>query len=165
MSEIAERAKVSVVMADFANTDAAGKANIVGGGVAVVGFDPNTAITSSFTVWIDIWIPTSLTPTEFPVEVALIDSAGDVVGIPGPAGVQALRVAQVVQVERPMPQLPNVLRDHIGSRVQLVFQFGNGLPVRPGGAFTWRIQIDGDEDHQWNYPWAVVGAQPGPVIG
>ena len=165
MSEYSENARVAIIMADFANTDAAGKVNIIGGGVELVSSDPATAMTSRFILWADVRIPSAMTPAEFAVEMALIDSMGNLVEAPGPAGPQPLRIAQVVQIERPLPQLPNNQRDHIGARAQMVFDFGNGLPLQPGGNYEWRLMVDGDEDHQLSYPFAVVGPQPGPVFG
>ncbi|WBU38189.1 hypothetical protein [Homoserinibacter sp. YIM 151385] len=165
MSEIAEAASATIVLSDFAAVDAVGKTNVIGAGVAMLGFEPQQGLTSRFTVWVEIWIPSNLCPAEFPVEVAFRDASGALVSLPGPTGLQPLRIAQVVTAERPSGLIPASSRDHIGSRVQMVFEFGNGLPVPFGANYSVQLQIDGDSSRQWLYPFAVGGPPPGPVMG
>lgn len=164
MSEIAERVKVEIVLSDFALVDpGSGKGNIVGAGVAVLGF--GNGLSTRFSLWIAILVPSALCPVEFPVEVQLVNADGSLVSFPGPEGQQNVRVAQIVQAEKPTAQIPTALRDHIGSRVQLVLDFGNGMPLAPGAAYEWQVRIDGDDARTWSYPFAVFGGLPGPVIG
>lgn len=167
MSEIARQATVELALADFAVSDPAGKVNVIGAGIAVVGFDPAQGLSSRFSLWISIHVPTKLCPAEFPVEVALVDAMGELVTLPGPADgtSQPLRIAQVVNVERPHAQLAAATRDHIGSRVEIVLDFSNGLPLAVGGTYEWRVRIDGDDTRTWSYPFAVTGPGQGPVIG
>ncbi|MBX3194727.1 MAG: hypothetical protein KF727_06455 [Microbacteriaceae bacterium] len=165
MSQIAEQATVAITFADFGNVDSTGKINIVGGGVAVSGFDPGAGLTSRFSLWVQIWLPAVLTPAEFAVEVALVDPAGTLVMVPGPSGAQPIRIAQVVTAEKPTVQLASSIKDHIGSRLNLMFEFGSGIPLAPGANYVWRVMIDGDEARVWEYPWSVAGPPPGPVIG
>ena len=165
MSEIAERASTEIIVADFAIVDQAGKSNIVGAGVALLGFDPQQGLTSRFSVWVSVVVPTSLCPVEFPVEIALVDAAGDLVQIPGPAGLQTLRIAQIVTAEKPSAQVAMAQRDHIGARIQLVMDFGSGLPLTPGANYEWRVRVDGDESGQAVYAFGVWGATAGPVVG
>lgn len=165
MSEIAERSTVEIIVADFAIVDSAGKSNIVGAGIALLGFDPQQGITNRFSIWVSVLVPTSLCPAEFSVEFALVDAAGELVLMPGPAGPQPLRIAQIVTAEKPNAQVPMAQREHIGARVHLVIDFGAGLPLTPGSNYEWRIQLDGDAERQTLYPFGVWGPSAPPVIG
>lgn len=167
MSDLAQNSEVGLVLADFASSDAGGKVNVVGAGIAVLGFDVNQGVSSRFTLWVNIRVPSRFCPAEFPVEVALLDEAGQLVALPGPVdGVtQPLRIGQVVQVEKSNAGLPLPVRDHIGGQVQMAFDFSNGLPLAIGGVYEWRVRIDGDDSIDWIYPFAVVGPPTGPVIG
>jgi hypothetical protein len=165
MSAIADAATVELVLSDFASTDAAGKGNVIGAGVALLGINPQQGVTARFSLWASIHLPTNLCPAEFPVEFSLVDEVGDLVQLQGPTGDQPLRVAQIVQMERPNAPVSIALRDHIGSRTQVVFDFPGGIPLAPGGMYRWRLLIDGDSSHEWTYPFAVAGPPPGPVVG
>jgi len=166
MSEVAKNAVVTIVLADFAANEASGKANVIGAGAAILGYEPAMGITSRFALWISVRLPTSLAPVEVPVEISLVDAQGNPVLLPGPAGEpQAMRIAQMTQFEKPTVQVQTLLRDHIGSSVQIVLDFSNGLPLAPNGVFNWQVRIDGDADLQWHYPFAVAGPPTPPVIG
>lgn len=167
MSEIAEKAQVSLFLADFAASDAVGKANVIGMGVSGLGFDPSQGVTSRFSVVAEVRIPSKLAPAEASIELALLNDAGEVTSIPGPVGFQPLRIAQVSQFEQPFVQhgYPMTQRDHVEAAARVVLDFGNGIPLAPGGMYTWQLRIDGDDDHLWTYPFIVSGGQPGPVFG
>lgn len=166
MSEIAENAVVNLIVADFANDDGSGKINVLGKGVAILGFDARAGVTSRFTVAVDVWLPTRFAPAEFPVELALLEASGDLVAMPGPGGAQNLRIAQVVNIQR-SPMTPAASAEHIGSgsRINFNLDFSNGLPLVPNGRYIWRVQLDGDETRSWTYPLAVAGPGKGPIIG
>jgi hypothetical protein len=165
MSEIAQHSVAEVIVADFAIVDTAGKSNLIGAGVALLGFDAQQGLTTRFSVWISVLVPTELCPAEFPVEVALVDAAGELVQMPGPAGPQPLRIAQIVTAEKPSAQVPMIQRNHIGSRVRLVMDFGSGLPLAPGSNYEWRVRLDGDEVQEVTYPFGVWGPGASPVLG
>jgi len=165
VSEIAETAKVSISLADYGATDAAGKINIVGDGVAVLGYVPEAGLTNRFTLLVSVRLPTRLTPTEFPLEVALLDAAGNLAQVPGPAGSQPFRIAHVVQAQSGAAVYGQVVSDHIGVHVHLALDMSNGLPIAANGLYRWRVQLDGDEEHSWTYPFAVGGPPAAPVFG
>lgn len=161
MSEIAEVAQSSIMMCDFANADSAGKLNIIGGGVTVVGYDPLQGITTRFVVVVRVSIPSELTPLDVPVELALRDAADDVVSLGSPP--QAIRMAQITKFERPnvpgFPTLPPALASH--SQMVVDFQ---GLPLTPGAVYSWVVRIDGDEDRVQRYNFVVLGGPPQVVM-
>ena len=167
MSDIAKDASVNFVIGDFAMVDPlSGKGSIVGAGVAVLGFDPAQGLTSRFAVWISVALPGGLLPAEFPIEIALT-SNGELVNLPAQTGTppQPLRIAQIVQLDKSQIPAPAVVRDHVGSRNQIVLDFSNGLPLSPNGTYEWQVRVDGDDSRVWSYPFAVSGPMPGPVIG
>lgn len=163
MSEVAASADVSVVMADFANTDAAGKLNVVGGNVRVVGFDAMQGVTSRFAVAITVTVPESVLPTDLAVEIALV-SGGEVVSLQGPAEPQPIRVAQTADLAI-NNGLPKAIRDHVGASHSMVMDFASGLPLVPGRGYSWRVRIDGDSDHDVEYQFGVMGPPAPPVFG
>lgn len=166
MSDIAAHAIINVMLADFAIADPQGKVNILGAGVTGIGFDPAQATTTRFTLVAQISLPRDRCPAEFAVEIALLDASGDIADLPGPAGPQKMRVGQVVNIEKAVP-LPGsgVPREALRGQANIILDFGNGLPLTPGGAYRWRLQIDGDETVEVTYPFGVAGPPAGPVIG
>lgn len=166
MSDVASRAAVNLLLADFASVDAGGKLNIIGAGVDTLGFDPAQGTTTRFTFVAQVSIPASMCPTEFAVEVALLDASGGIAELPSPAGTQKMRVAHVVPMEKPaLPVGVTASRDDLTTRSNMVLDFSNGLPLVPGGVYKWRLQIDGDDSVEHVYTMAVAGPPAGPVIG
>lgn len=164
MSEVSHRANKSLILADYANLDAGGKLNIIGGGVAMVGFEPSQGVSTRITLVATIDVPGDLLPAEFSVEVMLMRD-GALVNLPGPAGPQPLRIGEVQTLERPQLPGPVALRDHVGARRIILLDFSNGLPLAPGGAYEWVVQVDGDEDNRVSYPFVVAPPPAYPVIG
>lgn len=164
MSRVADEAELSIFMADFANVDAAGKLNLIGGSVAVLGFDPQQGVTSRFSVAVSVHLPYELLPADFTFEIALVDGR-DLVNLPGPSGPQPLRISQNVAVERPSSGLSSSVREHLGGNQISVLDFSNGLPLRVGGTYGWRVGLDGGMEKQWVYPFAVSGPPDLPVAG
>lgn len=169
MSDIAPHAHVTVIMADFTSVDAAGKNNVIGAGVDVLGFDPGQGVTSRFGLLVTVTVPGSFAPCDLALEIALLTAAGDVASLPGPVpggDPQVVRVGQFVTLQKPaMPGIPAGNADHFLARANIGIDFAAGLPLAAGGLYTWRIQIDGDTDHEVRYPFGVAGPPPSPVVG
>lgn len=164
MSEVAQNATVTILVSDFANSDAAGKLNVVGGTVAILGFDGMQGVTSRFSLSVVVNVPASLLPTDFALEISLL-SNGELVLLPGVPDPQPLRVAQPVSMERATAAPTTLIRDHIGSNHVAVLDFAGGLPLAVGGIYEWQVRIDGDDERTWRYPFAVVGPPQSPVFG
>lgn len=164
MSEVARHSRVTILVSDFANSDMAGKVNVVGGTVAILGFDPMQGTTTRFSLTVITNVPSRLLPAEFSVEVTLM-SNGQPVLLPGVPEPQALRVAQPVTLGVGTSAPTALIRDHIGANHVTILDFGNGLPLAVGGVYEWHVRIDGDDEHVWTYPLAVAGPPPGPVFG
>jgi hypothetical protein len=171
VSEVSDNAAVRTLLADYAVIDAAGKLNVVGGGVTGVGQNPNTGLTLPFALYVSVTVPPGLYDKQCSVEIALEDAAGKLVNVPGPAPdmpTQPLRVGQAVTLEGPrfnFPQQVNVPRRYLPARAQWVMSFATGLPLAAGQGYTWRVRIDGETRDDWVEKFVVFGPAPGPVIG
>ncbi len=166
MSEAAEAARVSMMLADFALVDDAGKSNIIGGGVNILDYDPTEGLTSRFVFLLEIWVPADFCPVEIPCDIVLRNSDGSIVELPDPAGPQKMRIGQVITIEPPVVRghVPKHERDALEGRATYVLDFSTGLPLEPGHSYRWEVQLGGTElIHA--YPFAVPGVQSNPVVG
>lgn len=165
MSEVADDARVRLLLADYAAVDAAGKLNIIGGGITAIGYVKDTGLTAAFAVVVLIMVPSQHLGAECSVELVLEDEAGNPVSLPGPAGeAQTMRIGRVIQFTEPKA-LPGVPRLALGIRHQLVLGFANGLPLPVGQRYAWRVKIDHDSKGDWIEDFFVPGPPPGFVIG
>lgn len=166
MSEASESAELSIQLADFALTDPAGKLNIIGGGVAALGYSPESGTTTRFTLVATAKVPARLCPLEIVLEFALLDALGNTVELPGPAGTpQKLRIGQAARVEKPgIPGGPS-FPDTIPARYVTILDFSNGLPLALGQAYAWQFRIDGDTENAVTEHFLVPGPPPPPVFG
>jgi hypothetical protein len=164
VTEISENARVKVLLADFANQDAAGKVNLLGANWLVTAIQP-TGMTPPQTLVVLVDVPSRFHGEDFAVSVTLLDEAGQPVNVPGPTGeMQRLRVQQLLRAERPVIPGANV-PPKVSGRVQVILSFNAGIPLAPGRQYRWRVEIDGNTNPQWEANFYVVGLPPEPVIG
>lgn len=162
MSEISERIEATILLADYVSVDAAGKLNIIGGGIRFVGVDPNTGATSALGLLVVLNSP--LSGDSPAVEILLTTATGQVMSLPGPDGKnQPLRIAQNVDFAE--PALPGVAvpKGSVPSTVQIALNFANGLPLKAGYSYQFRVQVD--HDTVATYSFFTPRAQQGAVIG
>lgn len=155
--------RASVTIADFVNVDAGGKANLIGAGISLLGFDPQQGVTSPFALYVRLVspLPTNDRPA---VEILLADASGQPVMLPGPMGeAQALRISQNVDFPPVAVQGVTIPNGAIPSVAQFAINFANGLPLAPGHSYSWRIQLDHDVIASESIFIPVAPA--GPVIG
>jgi hypothetical protein len=164
MSQIGDAARVSVLLADYALTDAINKVNVLGAGWAVTGLEPQTGMTAPQCLVVLIDVPPAHYGESFTVGIQLRDSSGGLVEMPGPAGqLQPLRIAQISRVEE--PTVPGVPRGILWAHSNFVFSLVNGLPLRPDEMYTWHVEIDGEERSHWAASFFVAAPVPPPVVG
>jgi len=144
-----------MLISEYGGTDPAGRLNVVGGGIYVLGQGGLAAqglapgFTAPFAVVTTVAVPPELLGQECALELQLEDSAGDAVTLPGPAGEpQALRVGQAVAFDEPATA-PGIPRRTLRPRTQWVLNFSGGLPLPLGQLYTWRVKIDME--------WPLVG--------
>jgi hypothetical protein len=160
---VGEEARACVILADYANTDAVNKLNMLGGGWQVTRLT-QTGLTGPQALIAMIEVPPKFSGTEFAVSLTLHDEADEQVKIPAPSGsLEALRIAQIVKAE--VPNVPGVLlHGKVWSRVQVVLNFPNGLPLQAGQAYSWKLDIESHHNDQWRASFMVAGV-PQPVLG
>jgi hypothetical protein len=160
---VGEEARACIILADYANSDAAQKLNLLGGGWQVTRLT-QSGLTGPQALVAMIEVPPNYAGTEFAISLTLHDEANEQVKVSTPAGsFEALRVAQVVKAE--VPNVPGVLlHGKVWSRVQVILNFANGLPLRAGQAYTWKLEIEGNHNEQWRAGFMVAGV-PQPVVG
>ena len=91
--------------------------------------------------------------------IELVTQDGETVQVPGPTGLQPLRIQQSIVVQTPggvptgSPGTGNTLLEML-----------QGLPLRPGG-YEWRISLAGEHEADWNARFFVVAPPQAPVFG
>ena len=134
----------NILIADFVNIDAAGKVNIIGGGVQFLGFDPDTGMTAPFSLYasIIVTLPT-LDEASEAVDILLVDADGQPVTLPGPEGPNQLRFNQIVDFTH--AKNPAVQQPPIGfpGSSNVVMNFPGGLPLPSGSTYEWVVLVDG----------------------
>jgi hypothetical protein len=163
MSEVSDQIEASIILADFVNVDALGKANIVGAGLRVFGLDPNTKHTAPFGLMVFLSSPLSTGSDSPAFEILLTTATGQVVQLPGGGGNQALRISQNVDFVEPTAPGIVIPKGSLPSNVLFGINFGTGLPLSPGNSYQFRAQID--DDVVATYSFFVPRAASPAVIG
>jgi hypothetical protein len=165
---LTDEISVTVLVADYVGIDAAGKLNLIGAGFLTTGLDPNTGMTPPFSLAVLIEAPPTYVATELAVTLELRDETSDsVVQMAGPTGQrEALRISQLARFEKTPPLLNGmVVPDGLPTRLQFNVGFSNGLPLKPGVLYAWRVDIDGQRRKPWAARFTVPAPPPGPVFG
>lgn len=104
---------------------------------------------------------------EVAVVIELRDEASDTaVMMPGPTGqAEALRISQLARFEKPMPPMGMNLPEGLPTRLQFNIAFANGLLLKPGTLYAWRVSLDGQGRKQWAARFGIPGPPHGPVFG
>lgn len=164
MSALTSGAAGQLIIADYVNIDSAGKVNIIGGGIHMIGFDPENGVTAPFALFASV--SAKLIAGEdnaAAVEIVLVDSDGQAVDLPGPAGPQKMRIAQNVEfghvLQPGMPSLPA----GFPARHNMAMNFPNGLPLALGKSYEWVIQMDHELIAKVSF--FVPGIRDAPVVG
>jgi len=160
-------AQVQIILADYAGTDAAGKLNVIGGGLTLMALSPEGA-SPPLSCAVTVSVPAKHAGADFALSVELHDvTLGKIVQVPSPdgSGLQALRVQQVVTLGA-LSLPPGFVRPtDVQIQHVLVMNFPAGLPLTAGSSYEWRAQIDGQSiGHGW-YRFHVLRATPGVVFG
>jgi len=172
VSDVSDSAIVRLILADYAASDAVGKLNLIGGGLAVIGQAteqvPGVATGNSlpFSVVASVAVGPELYGTECAVELVLEDDQGKQVWLPGQGGgeSQAVRIKQTVRFGKPhFPGDMGVPASRLRARTQWVLMFPGGLPLAPGTLYKWRVRIDQQSRDDWAEEFYVPN-RPGSVI-
>jgi len=144
MSEISDTARVSVLLADFANVDGSGKLNLIGGGVAITVIDPQTGQTAPLSLVVLAAVDPKFVGQQYALEIGLYaDDDGQLVTLPGPVASSPMRIAQPVSVQSPTGQPGAYLPPgSVWPATQMIVNFSGGLALSAGRAYEWRATID-----------------------
>lgn len=155
-----------VLIADFIGADAAGKLNAIGAGFAISGIGPDGQ-TPPQHVAVMVDVPSKYAGDEYALLLELRnETTGAVVQVPSATGqLEALRMQQVVRVERPALGPAIYLPNDMTCRSQVTIGFPMGLPLEPGNSYAWQLRIDGQHRPGWIARFHVVGPRPGLVFG
>jgi hypothetical protein len=168
MSEVFERASVSLVLADYAVADQLGKLQMVGGGLQIVGRDHAKGTSSAFALVVSLDFPPEVFNEQYAFEVVLEDSSGspvELTAVPNGGNSSVMRFGQTLQVEEPNFRGSGVPRRALPARSHVVLYFNTGLPLPAGRVLVWRARIDGDSRPNWALPFFVPAPPTGPVLG
>ncbi|MFQ4147663.1 hypothetical protein AAGW05_03030 [Arthrobacter sp. LAPM80] len=137
-------ASANILIADFVNIDAAGKVNIIGGGIQFLGFDPNAGMTAPFSLFVSVTVSIpAFDDTQAAVEVELVDTDGRTVTVPGTEGPNLLSFNQDVDFKHTVA--PNVQQPPRGfpGCSNVVLNFPGGLPLAAGSTYEWVVLLNG----------------------
>jgi hypothetical protein len=126
--------RASIILADFAETDANGKVHILGAGWSATGPQPGPQAVVGI-----IQAPPGEARGAIPFTLRLTDRAGDLVEVQGPAGGQPLELSGQVEIREP---------DEWDDAAELTAAFSISvtmLPLPQGQSYTWSLEVDGKE--------------------
>ena len=161
-----ERARVIVIVGDYIAADGTGK--LGGLGVAFTSTPIiQTGNTAPMTVAAIIDLPSSAVGQTVDVSFELYDLvANRTAQVPSADGqLGALRVQSPMQFAA-IPPLPGYrVPDDMFTRGQMVIGFPTGVPLTPGRAYEWRVQINGERRVGWAAQFLVAELAPPLVWG
>ena len=164
MSEAAQSAHVRIILADYAAADDKGKLNIVGGGISIVGINPQTQSTGAFSVVAIVSFAPTFIGESPAIELQLEDEHGEIFVMPGDPS-QKLR-AGVANELKPSDILGLTLPGNaVRLKSQIVMQFMNGLPLEPGHTYSWRLKVDHVTRDERTESLYVPTVAVGPTFG
>jgi hypothetical protein len=168
MSDVFDKAAVSLLLADYAVTDPLNKLHVVGGGLQIIGRDHGKGTSAAFALVVTMSFPAELINEQYAFEVILEDTDGSPVelGSPPPgASSNVMRFGQTLQIDEPNFRGAGVPRHALPPRAQVVLYFNTGLPLPAGRVLVWRARIDGDTRPGWALPFFVQAPPTAPVLG
>jgi hypothetical protein len=166
MSELSASAHVRILLADYAVIDPQqGKLTVVGGGLSFIGMPPNTNATAPFAVVATVDFAPKFEGHRAEIELALEQEDGTLVPMPGApesAGhTQYIRVASMEELKAGNITWGRVPEGVSRPRHTLMLTFQNGLPLKQGQMYLWRVKIEDETRDEWTESMYV----PASLIG
>jgi len=125
--------RASIILADFAETDASGKVHMLGAGWSITGPNTGPQAVAGF-----IQVPAAQSGSLIQFVLRLTDRSGEVVEAPGPAGMQRMEVTG--QVEMRAPEGWDGATD-----LNAAFAMNVVVPLPQGQPYTWSLEVDGKD--------------------
>ncbi len=164
MSEAAESAHVRIILADYAAADDKGKLNIVGGGISIIGINPQTQGTGAFSVVAIVSFAQTVIGQSPAIELQLEDAHGEIFVMPGNPP-QKLRAGVSSELKTSEIAGLTVPGNAVRPKSQIVMQFMSGLPLKPGHTYRWRVKVDHVTRDEWTESLYVPTVAVGPTLG
>ncbi len=136
--------EAQILLADAAQAAPDGKIHALG-----LGWSTTMTPLPPMAVVVFIKVPWDVSNDMHKAVVQLVNTDGDPVQVPGPLGLQPLRVEADFETGRP-PGLPK------GTPIDLplTFGLGGGIPLPPG-RYVWELSIDGTTKEGWRAGFVV----------
>lgn len=136
--------EAQILLADAAQTSPDGKVHALG-----LGWSTTTTPLPPHAVVILIKVPWDVSNDKHVAVVELHGGDGEAVEVPGPMGMQTVKIEAEFETGRP-PGLPK------GSPIDLplTFTLGGGIPV-PAGRYVWELTIDDEKKDAWRAAFLV----------
>lgn len=166
---IFETARASVLVGDYANVDAAGKVNVIGGFFGLLGCNPQTKHAAPHVLVVIIDVPEAQAGQEFAMQLQMRnETRNEAVRFVAPTGnLEPLQIAQAQRVPTPLTPPPNMTlpADHFIRMPTVLTIDAEVAVVEPGEHFSWKLSIDGQSKPGWDARFSVPGGPPPPVLG
>jgi hypothetical protein len=147
--------KLTVLLADSGQSDASGKAHILGLGWTII--DAPTTQPMAVVVIVQFDELTDSPAGQHDIVLRLIDETGSPVEYPDSQEAVVLRAA--IELQNRIDNVPV----EAPTTASLVVNIGPGLPLLPGQRYRWQAEIDGAAEHRADALFvtrAIAGAAP-----
>ncbi len=147
-----------MLLADYVAVDESSKkAQVVGGGIAILGVNSRTGMSAPFGVLVIIEVPSSLYGAECTIEITLEDAAGVIVLVPVAGQGEPFQINQTLKLDAPPLQAPDDPKGFLTARAMLALMFPTGLPLDSAEGYRLRLTIDGETRDDWTDGFIVTG--------
>lgn len=125
--------RASIILADFAETDPAGKVHVLGAGWSVTGPSTGPQAVVGF-----IQVPAEQSGTPITFTLRLTDRTGEIVEVPGPAGMQRMEVSGQAEMREPEGW-------DRATDLNAAFAVNVMMALPQGQSYTWSLEVDGKD--------------------
>ncbi|MHB1535212.1 MAG: hypothetical protein ACYC1D_11525 [Acidimicrobiales bacterium] len=116
-------------------------------------------MTGPQTVVVMLEVELALCNRQLTLEMELVSEDGEVVELPGPAGLQPMRITSQVMVPSP-PGAPTGFPGHGNAMIE----FPNGLPLATG-VYRWQVRVNAQSHEDWSTSFFVAPLPQLPTFG
>lgn len=137
--------RVTLLLADAAQVDGAGKAHALG-----IGWEQTSSPTGPSSVLVLITVPWNETNRKHHLRLVLRDADGHEVMIPTPIGEQPLRIEADFEAGRPPGMVSGT--EQVAKLAPMI----GPLPLAPG-RYEWHADVNGKSQEDWSARFTVIG--------
>jgi hypothetical protein len=146
-----------MLLADYVAVDESSmKAQVVGGGISILGVNSRTGLSAPFGLLIMVEVPSSLYGAECSIEITLEDAAGVVVLVPVAGQREPFQINQTLKLDAPPLQAADDPKGFLMARTMVALMFPTGLPLDSAEGYRLRLKIDGETRDDWTAGFIVT---------